>query len=252
MIPKIIHYCWFGGKEKPLSVKKYINTWKSQMPDYEIYEWNERNFNIDSACIYVRQAYKHKKWAFVSDYVRLKALYEYGGIYLDTDVEILKDFNDFLKFDLVFGFETNDRILTAMIMSKQKSSFIKDFMNYYQNNSFINEDGTLKTNETNVIILTKMLLDKGLKLNGKKQILDEIMVFPQTFFCPNNIINIFGKYKNDNYMFHHADGSWINNRKLSGITQRSKRYLVGILRNIFGTDKISNSMIRKIAFHKDE
>ena len=103
MIPKIIHYCWFGGKEKPEDVKRYIASWEKYCPDYEIKEWNESNFDIHEND-YCREAYEAKKWAFVTDYVRLKALYEEGGFYMDTDVEVVKSLDPLRVYDAVSGY----------------------------------------------------------------------------------------------------------------------------------------------------
>ena len=97
MIPKIIHYCWFGGKELPNLAEKCIASWKKQLPDYKIICWSEENFDIDNSVPYLKEAYSKKKFAFVSDYVRLYALYNYGGIYLDTDVEVIRDFSPLLN-----------------------------------------------------------------------------------------------------------------------------------------------------------
>ena len=104
MIPKIIHYCWFGGNPLSDDAKRYIASWKKYCPDYEIREWNESNFDINEND-YCREAYEQKKWAFVTDYVRLKALYEYGGIYMDTDVEVVKPLDPLLSYDALSGYE---------------------------------------------------------------------------------------------------------------------------------------------------
>ena len=105
MIPKMIHYCWFGGNPLPESTKKYIRTWKQFLPDYKITEWNETNFDIQSAPAYVREAYEAKKYAFVSDYVRVQKLLQYGGIYFDTDVEVVRPFEQYLQgHSMVAGF----------------------------------------------------------------------------------------------------------------------------------------------------
>ena len=108
MIPKTIHYVWFGRNPKPDLAVKCINSWKKYCPDYEIIEWNEDNFNLDEAPLYVRQAYEAKKWAFVSDYVRLWAMTEFGGIYMDTDVEVLKPLDRFLQNEAFSGFEDDE------------------------------------------------------------------------------------------------------------------------------------------------
>ena len=108
MIPKIIHYCWFGGKPKPELAEKCIESWKKFCPDYEIVEWNEGNFNINSN-LYVKQAYEAKKYAFVTDYVRLYALYTQGGIYMDTDVMVLKPLDEYLNHEAFSGFESKTK-----------------------------------------------------------------------------------------------------------------------------------------------
>ena len=117
-IPKKIHYCWFGGNPLPKETVEYIKSWKKYCPDYEIIEWNESNFDINRN-LYIKQAYEAKKYAFVSDYVRVFALYKYGGIYLDTDVEVFKDFNDLLDNESFWGFEQENYIATSTIGAKK-------------------------------------------------------------------------------------------------------------------------------------
>lgn len=108
MIPKVIHYCWFGKKPKPKDVLNCIKSWKKYLPDYEIKEWNEDNYDVYK-CQYMADAYKENKWAFVSDYCRLDVVYNYGGVYFDTDVEVIKSFNSLLKENLFCGFEIRDK-----------------------------------------------------------------------------------------------------------------------------------------------
>ena len=112
-IPKIIHYCWFGGKPLPNTAIKCIRSWKKHCPDYEIHCWNEKNFDIN-VCPYVKEAYEEKAWAFVSDYARLWIIYNYGGIYLDTDVELLKNIDNLLKYDVFMGFENKQYVNTGV------------------------------------------------------------------------------------------------------------------------------------------
>lgn len=136
MIPKKIHYCWFGGNPLPESAKKYIGTWKKYCPDYEIIEWNENNFDVTQNQ-YCKEAYEAKKWAFVSDYARLKVLYDFGGIYMDTDVEVVKPLDDLLQYNWFSGFESEKRIQTGTMGAGFNSTIIKIFLDDYKNRHFI-------------------------------------------------------------------------------------------------------------------
>lgn len=111
-IPKVLHYCWFGGAPKPKNIQNCIRSWKKYCPDYEIIEWNEQNFDV-SQSLYTRQAYDARRWAFVADYARLKILYEQGGIYMDTDVELLRPLDDLLAYPAFFGFQHNNEVATG-------------------------------------------------------------------------------------------------------------------------------------------
>ena len=112
-IPKVLHYCWFGGAPKPKNIQNCIRSWKKYCPDYEIIEWNEQNFDV-SQSLYTRQAYDARRWAFVADYARLKILYEQGGIYMDTDVELLRSLDDLLVYPAFFGFQHNNEVATGL------------------------------------------------------------------------------------------------------------------------------------------
>ena len=125
---KNIHYVWVGNNKKNKTVKKYINSWKRYFPGYNIIEWNEQNFDINSVK-YVKEAYESKKYAFVSDYIRLYALYNYGGIYFDTDVEVIKNFEHLLEKEKdIYGFELENKVMTGVMIGKKHSSIIKEFM----------------------------------------------------------------------------------------------------------------------------
>jgi hypothetical protein len=207
-IPKIIHYCWFGGKDKPPIVQKCMESWKKYLPDYQLKEWNEDNFDI-TCNSYVEQAYKSKKFAFVSDYARVHALYTEGGIYLDTDVEVFKSFNDLLHHDSFWGFEQEYYIATSTIGSEKGNELIKKFLDSYENKSFINEDGSLD-DLTNVAIVTKILEGVGLRKNGKYQEIKGLGTFyPQTFFSPYDYINCRKFISDDTYAMHHFYKSWL-------------------------------------------
>jgi mannosyltransferase OCH1-like enzyme len=207
-IPKIIHYCWFGGKEKPSIVKKCIESWEKNLSNYKIIEWNEGNFNINFND-YVKEAYESKKFAFVSDYVRVHALYYTGGIYLDTDVEVFKSFDDLLHHESFWGFEQENYIATSTIGAKKGNKLIKLFLESYQDKKFIKEDGSY--NEfTNVAYITKILKKLGLQPNGEYQELESIGVFyPQTYFSPYDYINCQTFSSNKTYTFHHYYKSWL-------------------------------------------
>lgn len=211
VIPQIIHYCWFGNNPKPAAMLRYIESWKKFLPNYEIKEWNETNFDIE-CCPYVQEAYQEKKYAFVSDYARLYALYHYGGVYLDTDVEVMKDLSPLLnKGDCIFGFEEKNYIATSTMMSKPKQAFIKQYLDSYHSRNFLRPSGTLDMT-TNVQHITNMLLELGLKQNGEQQNLrysdSEIMILPQVHLSPFDYINHKDKSNEATYTIHHFDVTW--------------------------------------------
>ena len=185
MIPKTIHYCWFGKNPKPDLALKCIKSWKSKCPDYKIIEWNEDNFNISECPLYVRQAYEMKRWAFVTDYVRLKLVYDYGGIYLDTDVELLKSLNSLLSYQAFFGFENNTSIATGLGFGAEKGcAVVKGMMDDYLEIPFLLPDGNCDTTpcpQRN----THVLVAQGLQQNGKTQMLDpNIKILSKEYLCP--------------------------------------------------------------------
>lgn len=225
LIARKIHYCWFGNKPKPEAVLKYIEGWRSVLPDYEIIEWNESNFDIN-ICNYVTQAYKAKKYAFVSDYARLFALYNYGGIYLDTDVEVCKDLDPLIESGLLtFGFEEFNYIATSTIIAPKSSFFIKAFMQSYHNRSFLNDDYSYDQT-TNVQVLTEKLVELGLQRDGSKQELnfngETIKILNQILLSPFDYSNYIDKSDYSTYTIHHYGQSWANskgirNRKIKNI-----------------------------------
>lgn len=199
-IPKVIHYCWFGKNAKSDLILKCIQSWKDTMPDYEIKEWNESNFDVN-AHEYTKYAYKNKKWAFVSDYVRLKILYEYGGIYLDTDMYVLKNFDDFLSYDLVLGKEDECHISAGMIASNKNNIFITKCMEYYNKNSKLIPIPKILTNifEDNKNVIIK-------NLNNNIKIFEPLYFYP---FTAENISNF--NYRNapsESYGIHMWNYSW--------------------------------------------
>ncbi|MBO7253357.1 MAG: glycosyl transferase [Oscillospiraceae bacterium] len=182
-IPKIIHYCWFGRKPKPKLAEKCIQSWKKYCPDYQIIEWNEDNFDIQTAPKYVQQAYEAGRWAFVTDYVRLKAMLEMGGIYMDTDVEIIKPLDPYLHHKGFAGFEHPQRIQTGILACERDFPLFQEFIDYYHTASFLKEDGSADTT-TNVQILTRLCEKYGLILDGSCQTVRDFAVYPVDYFCP--------------------------------------------------------------------
>lgn len=207
MIPKIIHYCWFGRGKMPELALKCIESWKKTLPDYRLREWNEDTFDINSNT-YVKEAYEMRKFAFVTDYVRLYALYTEGGIYMDTDVEVLKSLDCFLNLPAFSGFEDDTHIPTGIMASEKGGKWVKWQLEYYNNRHFLLPDGTPDV-KTNVAIIGKSMLDKGFAMNNSLQNFQNIItIFPKDFFCPKSYID--GKiYVTDNtYVIHHFAGSW--------------------------------------------
>lgn len=209
MIPKIIHYCWFGGNELPALAQKCIASWKKYCPDYEIKEWNENNFDLDLYS-YTREAYDKRKFAFVTDVVRLYALYNEGGIYMDTDVEVLKPLDRFLNHCAFSGFEDEFNVPTGIMASEVGGRWAKENLLYYENRHFVQcDDGSLDLT-TNVITITNYMISLGLKQNNTYQDFPELItLYPKDFFCPKSYKD--GKiYLTENtYTIHHFAGSWM-------------------------------------------
>ena len=209
MIPKTIHYCWFGRNPKPGPVKKCIRSWKEHCPDYRIIEWNEDNFVLDAAPLYVRQAYEAKKWAFVTDYVRLQVVFENGGIYLDTDVEVIRSLDGLLNNKAYFGFETEQTVNTGHGFGSEKGSpILLDLMADYQSISFLAQDGTpdtLPCPERNTAVLRR----HGLVPDGSEQVLDGyIHIYPGCFFSPKDYKTGEIHCTENTFTIHHFDSSW--------------------------------------------
>ena len=213
MIPKVIHYCWFGGAPLNDLAKKCIASWKKFCPDYEIKEWNESNFDIASNP-YVKEAYTARKWAFVSDYVRLYVLYEYGGIYLDTDVELLKNIDAFLDQPAFSGFESEQSISTAIMGSEKGGEWMEYLLSYYQNRHFILPDGRYDL-KTNVITITDMTRSRyGIRLDNTYQKIDGILsLYPKDYFCPKSYETEEIKITENTCCIHHFSASWFNEQQ---------------------------------------
>lgn len=210
-IPKIINYCWFGGNEKPEIVKKCINSWKKYCPSYKIVEWNENNFDI-TINSYVQEAYYKKRYAFVSDFARLWVIYNNGGIYLDTDVELIRNIDELTKYDAFFSSEDNININTGLgFGSKKKNELLKLLMDDYDNIKFIKEDGSIdKTTCTirNTKIIRKYLKDEKVVFD-KKIVYNNMCFLPKEYFCPLDYETKKMKKTNNTYAIHWFSGTWM-------------------------------------------
>lgn len=209
MIPKIIHYCWFGSNPLSDEAKTMISTWRKFCPDYEIVEWNESNFDVMEND-YCREAYEAKKWAFVSDYVRLKILYEHGGIYMDTDVEVIKSFDSLLSHEAFLCFEGKN-VSIGTFGIEAGHPLLKELMRWYDTAHYIppEKGGKIVTNLKNVT--DTLCQSYGLKRNGKLQVLGRgIVVYPMEYFIAK-IYHLGWICKTSNtYAIHHYAASWIS------------------------------------------
>lgn len=245
MIPKIIHYCWFGKGKMPKLAEKCIKSWNKFCKDYKIICWNEENFDIDQN-EYVRQAYENRKYAFVTDYVRLFALYNYGGIYMDTDVEVIKSLDEFLKNKAFSGFESYSTVPTGIMASEAKLPVFKELLDYYDNVNFIDKDGKMNLT-TNVEIITDIMCKKGLNPNNTLQVIDDFAFYPKEFFCP---IDFSTKVKNitkNTVTIHWFSGSWVPKK------DKIKIKVYNNVEKLFGkkiAKKFSNAFKRKSDYGK--
>lgn len=211
MIPKIIHYCWFGRGEMPKLVQRCMASWHQFMPDWTCMCWNEDNFAIASAPIYVQQAYEARKYAFVSDYVRLWALEQYGGVYLDTDVEVVRSFDSLLNNQAFIGFEESKAktLGTNVIGSMAHLLWLEMQLDYYNTAQFIHQDGTMDMTANSEIIACNLVKD-GLIRNGQEQQVGDVHIYDFHYFSPITSTRVMRKNKNT-YSIHHCCGSWVGN-----------------------------------------
>lgn len=218
MIPKVIHYCWFGGAPKPKSVLQCINSWKKQCPDFEIREWTEKDFDVTQN-EYTRQAYEARAWGFVPDYIRLWIIYNNGGIYLDTDVQILKSFEPLLQHKAYAGFEDSKHVNFGQGFGAEKGNpFIYAHMRMYEDLRFVNEDGSFNKTPS-PLYTTQCLVKHGLQQGVKEiQELEDITIYPAEYFCPRDLHTGITTVTEHTYSIHQFDASWY-----SGEDQEKKK-----------------------------
>lgn len=207
MIPKKIHYFWVGGKPMPEKSKACVESWKKFCPDYEIMEWNESNYDF-SACTYMAQAYEAGLWGFVPDYARLDIIYRIGGIYLDTDVELLQSLDKLLNCKAFMGFENRASVAPGLGFGAEPGNeILKQMRDRYHSFSFYNENGT-----PNIVpspfYATEFLRSYGLRLNGKRQTVQGMDIFPAEYFAPLCYADNRLKITGNTYSIHWYHASW--------------------------------------------
>ena len=214
MIPKIIHLCWLSGDEYPADIKYYISTWKEKCPDYEIKVWSKDSFDISSVR-WVKEAFEAKKYAFAADYIRFWCLYNYGGIYLDSDVEVLKSFDDFLGEKSFIGFEYLNIPEAAVIGAEKGCAWIRNALEWYSGKSFFYENGEMKRDVCP--ILTSLAIRKEYQSelfdNGRVLQLHGLSLYPYFYFSPKNYFTGKIKIRNETVCIHRFASAWGPNKK---------------------------------------
>lgn len=215
MIPKIIHYCWFGGKEKPLAVTNYIKSWCKHLPDYEIREWNESNFDYKS-WKFCKEAYRMKKFAFVADVCRVYALATIGGIYLDTDVEVVASFDRFLTNQSFVGLEDEGKINTGCMAAAPHTPWVTSFLETYRMRSFINWKGR-DLSWPNSYLLKQHLQNS----------LSQPCIYPLDYFCAKHYTTGELAVTENTVCIHHYDGTWLKDNL--SVNRRMKNLWIKII-----------------------
>ena len=209
MLPTIIHYCWYGANKKSRLIKKCIESWKKFFPDYEIIEWNETNTDLHENK-YIEEAYREKKWAFVSDYVRMKVLFEYGGIYFDTDVQVIRKFpKEIMELSAFSGLESFSlKVSPGLVFACEPGNeIVKKLIDSYDADQFINE--SIDTIKTVNIRITDLLVENGLKEENVKQEIMGMTIFPSNVFCPYDGKRRKVKVEPESLTIHHYAASWL-------------------------------------------
>lgn len=250
MIPKTIHYCWFGRNPKPKLALKCIKSWRKYCRDYQIVEWNEDNFDLSTCPLYVRQAYEAKKWAFVTDYVRLKVVYDHGGIYLDTDVELIRSPNELLRYSAFFGFEGGTYINTGLGFGAEKhADILRELMDDYSDIPFNLGNGQYDTTACPVRN-TQVFVRHGLELNKMDQMLDgNIRILSQKWLCPYNDWTGTKRITKDTVSIHWYSASWeteeYKERKANAIRENAKiRYKTNFDAFVYSVRYTPNKILR--------
>lgn len=230
-IPKIIHYCWFGRNPLPSLAIDCIASWKKHLPEYQIMEWNEDNFPFHEYR-FAQEALDARKFAFVSDVCRLYALKKMGGVYMDTDVEVIQSLNPFLSHTAFSGFENDDFVPTGIMASESNGIWVSELLDYYTDRSFVRLDGSFDT-VSNTYIITQLMLEKGFVMNNLfQEINDYVAFYPNDFFCPKSYKTGKIELTNNSFCIHHFAKSWVS------FGQKWKNIIKMKLMNLFGYERI--------------
>jgi mannosyltransferase OCH1-like enzyme len=223
LIPKKIHYCWFGNSEIPDKEKRCIESWYKMCPDYEIIRWDESNYDITKNR-YMLDAYRQKKWGFVPDYARLDIIYENGGIYLDTDVEIIKPLDSLLHFEGFAGFESKDYIAFGLGFGAIKGNdIVKYLLDDYINLTFIDSKGNMNL-KASPVLQTEALQKLGFCRNNSLQEINGFVFLPNEFLCGLSFLSGLPRVTENTFTIHHYSASWITNKaKLEKMEQTKFR-----------------------------
>ena len=215
MIPRIIHICWLSGDPYPDLIKECIKSVKKHLPEYDIIVWDRTQFDIES-CIWVKQDFENRKYAFAADYIRFYALYKYGGIYLDADVEVLKSFDNLLNQTYILGEEAGGDIEAAVIGAEKEALWVKECLEYYDNRCFLMPDGTFDMRPVPLLIN-----DVARKYN--------LNIMPYQFFSPKNYITGDIDITENTYSIHHFDGKWVKKGVVSNLKRNIHKIIYAIL-----------------------
>lgn len=249
-IPKIIHYCWFGGMPIPEKTQRYIATWQEKCPDYELMRWDESNFDVNSY-VYTKGAYENEKWAFVSDVCRLEAVYKYGGVYIDVNTELIRGFDDFLADDGFIGFEQQNMIQMGVFGFKKEHPFVKRLLNLYTKEPIIIDDKDKINSRTINSRTQELLLQIGMIPNNSFQKLKGITVYPKEFFCPRYWNSSRQDPITENTVaIHYYGASWhdhIGKKQLSRKIIRHDRLLrISLIVPVYNVEKYLEDCINSI------
>ena len=231
MIPKIIHYCWLSNDPIPKDLKKYMKSWKEKLYDYEFILWDLNRFDLNRS-LWVKQAFEAKKYAFAADYIRLYAVYNYGGIYMDMDVEVIKSFNDLLRNDYILGYEAAKGLEAGVVGAPKKAPWVKEVLEYYTSKEFALPNGLY--NDTPLPIIMDEVLNADYITNKK------IVPLPTDFLTAKSYKTGKITITPNTYTIHHFAGSWkswdekmkiiiarIIGTKLTHILGNARRCIIG-------------------------